>query len=70
MEPEQFVNDVEAAKILSCSPQTLRNYRHLGKGPVYSKRGAMVRYRVADLLAYMAAGRIEPDRGAAAGCGG
>jgi hypothetical protein len=61
MEKDFFVNDVEAAKILSCSPQTLRNYRHLGKGPIYSKRGAMVRYRVVDLLDYMAAGRIEPE---------
>lgn len=57
----QFVNDVEAAKILSVSPQTLRNWRHIGKGPSYTKRSRMVRYRVQDLLDYMAAGRIEPE---------
>lgn len=58
---DRFVNDIEAAKILSVSPQTMRNYRHLGKGPAYSKRGRMVRYRVSDLMAFMAAGRIDPQ---------
>jgi hypothetical protein len=62
MEPEDcYVNDVEAAKILAVSPQTLRNYRHLRKGPPYSKRFRMVRYKVQDLLNFMAAGRIDPE---------
>ena len=61
MEADRFVNDVEAAKILAVSPQTLRNYRHLGRGPAYSKRGRMVRYKVADLLDYMNSGRIDPE---------
>jgi len=58
---QEFVNDRQAARIIDASPQTLRNWRHLGKGPAYSKRGRMVRYRVADLLAFMAAGRIDPQ---------
>jgi len=58
---ERYVNDIEAAKILAVSPQTLRNYRHLGRGPAYSKRGRMVRYRVRDLLDFMAAGRVDPE---------
>ncbi|MGQ9688047.1 MAG: helix-turn-helix domain-containing protein [Desulfobaccales bacterium] len=64
---DRYVNDVEAAKILSSSAQTLRNWRHLGRGPAYSKRGRMIRYRVQDLLDYMAAGRVDPEgrRGAA-----
>jgi predicted site-specific integrase-resolvase len=61
MEQDRYVNDVEAAMILSVSPQTLRNYRHVGKGPAYSKRGRMVRYRVADLLEFMKAGRVNPQ---------
>ena len=56
-----FVNDVEAAKILAASPQTLRNWRHIGRGPAYSKRGRMVRYQVGDLLEFMKAGRIDPQ---------
>jgi predicted site-specific integrase-resolvase len=58
---EIFVNDIEAAKILSVSPQTLRNYRHLGRPPVYYKRGRMVRYKLADLLEFMEGGRIDPE---------
>lgn len=58
---DRYVNDVEAAKILAVSPQTLRNYRHLGRGPAYSKRGRMVRYKVADLFDYMNSGRIDPE---------
>jgi len=57
---ERYVNDVEAAMILSASPQTLRNWRHMGLGPAYAKRGRMVRYKVADLLDYMNSGRIDP----------
>lgn len=56
-----FVNDTEAALILSVSPQTLRNYRHIGKGPAYSKKGRMVRYKVEDLLNFMQVGRIDPE---------
>jgi len=56
-----FVNDIVAAKLLSSSPKTLRNWRHLGRGPAYSKRGRMVRYRVQDLLDFMASGRIDPE---------
>ena len=56
-----FINDVEAAKILSMSPQSLRNYRHLGKGPAYVKKGRMVRYRIQDLVDFMNSGRIDPE---------
>jgi hypothetical protein len=58
---DRFVNDVEAAKMLSASPQTLRNWRHSGRGPAYSKRGRMVRYKVADLLGFMNSCRIDPE---------
>jgi hypothetical protein len=56
---EKFLNDVEAAKFLSVSPQTLRNWRFLGKGPEYYKRGRMVRYSLSDLIAWMDEGRID-----------
>lgn len=58
---DRYVNDIEAAKILASSPQTLRNWRHLRKGPPYTKRGRMVRYLVRDLLDFMAACRIDPE---------
>ena len=59
---EQYVSDVVAAKILGCSPQSLRNWRCTGaRGPAYSKKGRMIRYRVQDLLDFMASGRIDPE---------
>jgi Helix-turn-helix domain len=61
LKKDQYVNDIKAAEILDCSPQTLRNYRHLGKGPAYTKRGRMIRYRVQDPFSYMAAGRMHPE---------
>ena len=57
----RYINDVEAAKLLSVSPQSLRNQRHLGRGPAYTKRGRMVRYCIQDLLDFMSAGRIDPE---------
>ncbi len=58
---DRYVSDVEAAQILSASPQTLRNWRHMQKGPPYTKRGRMVRYLVRDLLNFMESGRIDPE---------
>ena len=64
MEPQdRYVNDVEAAKILSASPQTLRNWRSSGKGPDYSKKGRMVRYSLNSLIRFMESGRITPVGG-------
>jgi hypothetical protein len=60
-DPNSYVSDVKAAEIMGCAPQSLRNWRHLSRGPVYTKRGRMVRYRVQDLLDYMNAGRIDPE---------
>ena len=57
---DRYVSDIEAAKIISSSPQTLRNWRHMGRGPAYSKRGRMVRYKIQDLLDFMDSGRIDP----------
>jgi hypothetical protein len=61
MNPEFYVCDVEAAKIIGSSPQTLRNWRQIGgRGPAYTKKGRMVRYRIQDLLDFMVEGRIDP----------
>ena len=60
-DPFRFVNDVEAAKILYVSPQSLRNWRCIGRGPSYTKRGRMVRYQIQNLLSYMEQGRIDPE---------
>ncbi len=57
-----FVAEAEAAEFLGVAVQTLRNFRCQGRGPAYIKRGRMVRYAMQDLMDYMAAGRIDPER--------
>ncbi len=61
-------NDVEAAKYLGLrNPQTLRNWRHLGRGPAYCRLGRRIVYLQEDLDRFLQAGRIDPEarRGAA-----
>ncbi|MBI4767855.1 MAG: helix-turn-helix domain-containing protein [Deltaproteobacteria bacterium] len=66
----KYVNDVEAAKIAGLSPQTLRNWRQLGRGPNYIKLGRSVRYSSTDLISCLEANEdgdarlyIELNRG-------
>jgi hypothetical protein len=60
---DRYVNDVEAAKILSVSPQSMRNWRCMRRGPAYSKRGRLVRYSFNELMRYMKEGNINPGGG-------
>jgi len=57
--PEDYLNDREAAKLLSLSPQTLRNWRTQSRGPAYIKAGRAIRYAVEDLRDYMTANRVS-----------
>jgi excisionase family DNA binding protein len=45
----------DAAKYLHCSTRTLERLRVSGDGPCYVKLGHLVRYRLADLEAWVAA---------------
>jgi len=49
-----YLKTSEAAVYLSLSKQRLDSWRCCGNGPKYVKVGALVRYRVADLDAFMA----------------
>jgi hypothetical protein len=58
-------HEKEAAEFLGLKRQTLANWRHLGKGPVYRKlspgpRGRVV-YFPEDLQAYLDRCRIDPE---------
>ena len=57
------VNEHEAAALLGRSVQSLRNWRHLRRGPAYTKQGRSVSYLVADLHSYLQACRIDPQGG-------
>jgi hypothetical protein len=53
----------QAAAMLSCCTEAMRKWRLLGRGPAYAKIGRLVRYREADLNAYLEANRIQPGEG-------
>ena len=59
----------QAAEWLGLSPRTLERYRVTGKGPVFHRFGARVRYLLADLEAWASARRraSTSDDGVAAG---
>ncbi|MEG3178189.1 helix-turn-helix domain-containing protein [Sphingomonas sp. RB3P16] len=48
------VDTEEAARHLSLKPNTLEKMRTHGTGPRFVKLGRVVRYRIADLEAYIA----------------
>ena len=49
----EVVNEKVAAKLVGMSVKTLQNHRYLGLPPTYVKLGKSIRYRVADLQAYL-----------------
>jgi predicted site-specific integrase-resolvase len=56
----QYLSEKDVAEITKLSLSTLRNYRCLGKAPVYLKVGKAVRYRENDIIRFMERNRIEP----------
>lgn len=57
---ENLLRTDEAAERLSLSPNTLRNWRTRRIGPRYVKCGGDVRYRSADLTAFIESNIVEP----------
>jgi hypothetical protein len=53
------LKDTQAGPIVGLSPQTLRNQRCKGEGPVYYKIGRAVRYLEKDLIEYLEKKKIE-----------
>ena len=56
------VDEKAAARILGIAVQTLRNWRHIRKGPAYIKMGRSVRYQIKDLQEYLDDRRIDPSQ--------
>ena len=48
-----ILTEVEAATFLKVKPQTLSAWRHRSVGPNFTRAGKCIRYRMADLLAYL-----------------
>jgi hypothetical protein len=62
----KLLTQAEAGEYLSLSPRLLQQWRYLGQGPPYARLGRHIRYRRADLDAWVAVNAVEPA-GAAAG---
>jgi phage terminase Nu1 subunit (DNA packaging protein) len=57
----KYVNEKKVAEITDIGIQTLRNDRHLGRGLPYIKKGRMVRYSLADVIAFMEQHKIKTE---------
>lgn len=65
---EELVDVAEAAAYLAVRPETLATWRCDGVGPVFVRIGAgrgAIRYRKADLRAYVESRAVEPSKVAA-----
>ena len=58
--PRTLLTEPEVAEVLGCTARCLQAWRQSGQGPVYLKLSGMVRYRKADLDAFIAAGERRP----------
>jgi len=58
--PPAALDEAAAARYVGLSRWTLQKWRAQRRGPAHAKLGARVRYRVADLDAWLAAQRVAP----------
>ena len=58
--PENLTTD-ETAEMLRIKPQTLRAWRHAGRGPRSFKLGGRVLYAESDVRAFITAGRQKSE---------
>lgn len=57
----KYVSEKRVAEITEIGVQTLRNDRHLKRGLPYIKKGRMVRYSLADVIAFMEEHKIKTE---------
>ena len=58
---ERTLNIDEAAAILGCTPQTLRQWCSRRRVP-FTRVGRLVRFRPADLAAFLEGNSVQPER--------
>lgn len=61
----EFLTTIEVADLCRTSPETVRYWRHLGKGPASFKLGRRVIYAAADVHSWIDAERARQSPGAA-----
>lgn len=60
---DEFKTTAEVATLLRTSPETVRYWRHVGKGPASVKLGRRVLYATRDVEAWINAERQAQHRG-------
>lgn len=51
--PDDLIDDKIVSRLLGIKRRTVQRWRQIGKGPVFSKYEGSVRYRMADVLAWV-----------------
>lgn len=64
--PTRFMTTAEVAEILRTSSETVRYWRHIGKGPGSFKVGRKVLYRADDVEAWISRCQREQSTGTTA----
>ena len=63
MDANTLLSEAEAAKRLAVKPVTLLKWRYRRRGPAYIKtQGKLIRYRLADIDAFIETCRIDPTQ--------
>ena len=62
--PTELLNERDAADLLGLRPPTLRAWRFQRRGPAFVRLGRTVRYRRADLLAFLDDATVTPGASA------
>ena len=60
-DPRALLYEEEAADFLKLSARTLQAWRCAGRGPAFVRAGRAVRYRRADLVAWIDASVVRPQ---------
>jgi excisionase family DNA binding protein len=66
LEEKAMFNSREASAYLGCSESVMRLWRSQGQGPRYFRAGKLIRYRRADLDAWIEARLCDPESAAKA----
>ena len=57
----QYLTEKQVSESTGLSQKTLSQHRWKSAGLPYSKFGRSIRYKLDDVLAFMEAGRVEPE---------
>ena len=57
----QYLTEKQVSESTGLSQKTLSQHRWKSTGLPYSKFGRSIRYKLYDVLAFMEAGRVEPE---------